>query len=101
MAAAGASGVRRDCLNVARVLRLSPITNLTRIVFPASVPMIMAEMRISIGVAWFVIVAAEMIGVGDRFRLCGLSREIASVLVAQTVSSGSLTGQSLTNDGIR
>ena len=36
--------------------------HVTRIVLPASVPMIMTGMRVSIGIAWFVIVAAEMVG---------------------------------------
>ena len=38
------------------------LEHVTRIMFPASVPMIMTGMRISIGIAWFVIVAAEMVG---------------------------------------
>ena len=41
---------------------LGTLEHVTRIMFPASVPMIMTGMRISIGIAWFVIVAAEMVG---------------------------------------
>lgn len=60
--ALGAGSVRQDWLNVSRVLGLGTATKIARIIFPASVPMIMTGMRISIGVAWFVIVAAEMVG---------------------------------------
>lgn len=60
--AVGASNVRQDWLNVSRVFGLSGLEHVTRIVFPASVPMIMTGVRISIGIAWFVIVAAEMVG---------------------------------------
>lgn len=84
--AAGALGVRRDWLNVAKVLGLSPITKLTRIVFPAAVPMIMTGMRISIGVAWFVIVAAEMVvgqnGIGFFIWNEWNNLQIASMIVA-------------------
>lgn len=59
--AAGAAGVRQDWLNVAKVLGLKTSTKVLRIVFPAAVPMILTGMRISIGIAWFVIVAAEMV----------------------------------------
>lgn len=59
--AAGAANVRQDWLNVSKVLGLSTWTKIRRIVFPASVPMILTGMRISIGIAWFVIVAAEMV----------------------------------------
>jgi nitrate/nitrite transport system permease protein len=60
--AAGASSVRGEWVNVSRVFGLGPIRHVTKIIFPASVPMIMTGMRISIGIAWFVIVAAEMVG---------------------------------------
>jgi nitrate/nitrite transport system permease protein len=60
--AVGASSVRREWINVSRVLGLGTFRKITKIVFPASVPMIMTGMRISIGIAWFVIVAAEMVG---------------------------------------
>ncbi len=57
----GVVGVRQDWINVARVLDLSVWDRIVHIVFPAAVPMILAGMRISIGTAWFVIVAAEMV----------------------------------------
>jgi nitrate/nitrite transport system permease protein len=58
----GVASVRQEWVNVSRVFGLDTFQHVTRIVFPASVPMIMSGMRISIGIAWFVIVAAEMVG---------------------------------------
>jgi nitrate/nitrite transport system permease protein len=58
----GVGNVRQEWINVSRVFGLDTFQHVTRIVFPASVPMIMSGMRISIGIAWFVIVAAEMVG---------------------------------------
>ncbi|BAT61533.1 bicarbonate transport system permease protein CmpB [Variibacter gotjawalensis] len=60
--AVGAGSVRSEWLNVSRVFGVGTLEHVTRVVFPASVPMIMTGMRISIGIAWFVIVAAEMVG---------------------------------------
>jgi nitrate/nitrite transport system permease protein len=60
--AVGAANVRPEWINVSRVFGVGTLEHVTRVVFPASVPMIMTGMRISIGIAWFVIVAAEMVG---------------------------------------
>jgi len=60
--AVGASNVRAEWVNVSRVFGLGTFRHITHIIFPASVPMIMTGMRISVGIAWFVIVAAEMVG---------------------------------------
>jgi nitrate/nitrite transport system permease protein len=60
--AAGAANVRHEWLNVSRVFGLGTFEHVTKIILPASVPMMMTGMRISIGIAWFVIVAAEMVG---------------------------------------
>ncbi len=60
--AVGAAGVRPEWVNVSRVFGVGRLEHVVRIVFPASMPMIMTGMRISIGIAWFVIVAAEMVG---------------------------------------
>lgn len=67
-----ADGVRRipdDYLNVARVLQLSEWTVMRRILFPAVLPAILTGVRLSIGIAWLVIVAAEMLtgGLGIGF----------------------------------
>jgi nitrate/nitrite transport system permease protein len=67
--AAGVRLVPQDYLNVARVLQLSEWKVFTRILFPAVLPHVMTGVRLSIGVAWLVIVAAEMLtgGVGLGF----------------------------------
>ncbi|HEY3431960.1 MAG TPA: nitrate ABC transporter permease [Rhodocyclaceae bacterium] len=67
-----AEGVRRvpqDYLNVARVLNLSEAKIVTKILFPAVLPYMLTGIRLSIGTAWLVIVAAEMLtgGVGIGF----------------------------------
>ena len=67
--AAGVSQVPQDYLNVARVLRLSEWKVFTKILLPATLPYLLTGIRLSIGVAWLVIVAAEMLtgGVGLGF----------------------------------
>ena len=67
-----AEGVRRvpsDYINVARVLNLSEMKVITKILFPAVLPYMLTGIRLSIGTAWLVIVAAEMLtgGVGIGF----------------------------------
>jgi nitrate/nitrite transport system permease protein len=57
----GVSAVRREWLNVARTLEVSPMRKAFQVVLPAAAPTIMTGMRISIGIAWLVIVAAEML----------------------------------------
>jgi nitrate/nitrite transport system permease protein len=67
--AVGVTRVPQDYLNVARVLRLSEWKVFTKILFPAVLPYMLTGVRLSIGVAWLVIVAAEMLtgGVGLGF----------------------------------
>ncbi len=67
--AVGVSRVPQDYLNVAIVLDLSPWKVLHKILLPATLPYILTGIRLSIGVAWLVIVAAEMLtgGVGLGF----------------------------------
>jgi nitrate/nitrite transport system permease protein len=57
----GVGSVRREWLNVARTLEVGPIRRALRVILPAAAPTIMTGMRISIGIAWLVIVAAEML----------------------------------------
>jgi nitrate/nitrite transport system permease protein len=57
----GVAGVRRDWLNVARTLEVGVLRRAFRVVLPAAAPTIMTGMRISMGIAWLVIVAAEML----------------------------------------
>jgi nitrate/nitrite transport system permease protein len=57
----GVGAVRREWLNVARTLEVPPMRKALRVILPAAAPTIMTGMRISIGIAWLVIVAAEML----------------------------------------
>ncbi|AVA35859.1 nitrate ABC transporter permease [Cupriavidus metallidurans] len=57
----GVAGVRKDWLNVARTLEVSPLRKAFQVVLPAAAPTIITGMRISMGIAWLVIVAAEML----------------------------------------
>ncbi|HQU80840.1 MAG TPA: nitrate ABC transporter permease [Azonexus sp.] len=67
--AQGVQRVPQDYLNVARVLALSEWKVVTKILFPAVLPYMLTGIRLSIGTAWLVIVAAEMLtgGVGIGF----------------------------------
>lgn len=67
--AAGVMQIPQDYRNVGRVLNLSPWKLFSRILFPSVVPYMLTGVRLSIGVAWLVIVAAEMLtgGVGIGF----------------------------------
>ncbi|ENU87769.1 MAG: nitrate ABC transporter, permease protein [Pseudomonadales bacterium RIFCSPHIGHO2_12_FULL_40_16] len=57
----GVAAVRKDWLNVARVLEVNPLRKAFLVVLPAAAPTIITGMRISMGIAWLVIVAAEML----------------------------------------
>ena len=67
--ALGVSSVSNDYLDVARVLEMSSWRRITKIILPASLPYIFTGLRISLGIAWLVIVAVEMLtgGVGIGF----------------------------------
>ncbi len=85
----GVSTIDKDLLNVSRVLRLSWTTNIYKIVLPSSVPMIFAGLRLSLGIGWMVLIAAEMLaqnpGLGkfvwDEFQN-GSSNSLARIMVA-------------------
>lgn len=85
----GVSTMDKDLLNVSRVLRLSWFTHITKIVLPASVPMMFAGLRVSFGIGWMVLIAAEMLaqnpGLGkfvwDEFQN-GSSNSLARIMVA-------------------
>jgi len=66
--AVGVRNINQDYLNVGRVLRLSRWQMLTKIIVPATLPYLFTGYRLSLGIAWLVIVAAEMltgaVGVG-------------------------------------
>lgn len=57
----GVAGVKRDWLNVANTLEVSPLRKALQVILPAAAPTIFTGMRISMGIAWLVIVAAEML----------------------------------------
>src|SRR5918992_1765955 len=109
--AVGVRQIPQDYLNVARVLNLSEWKVFTKILFPAVLPYMITGVRLSIGVAWLVIVAAEMLtgGVGIGFwvwdewnnlkvehimiaiftiGIVGLALEQALVLLARRFSYG-------------
>src|SRR5512139_1788094 len=57
----GVANVRRDWLDVSRTLEVNPLRKAFRVILPAAAPTILTGMRISMGIAWLVIVAAEML----------------------------------------
>lgn len=59
--AVGVRNINQDYLNVGRVLRLSRWQMLTKIIIPATIPYLFTGYRLSLGIAWLVIVAAEML----------------------------------------
>jgi nitrate/nitrite transport system permease protein len=59
--ALGVRAVPQDYLNVARVLKLSRTKTLLKIMLPAALPYMFTGFRLSLGIAWLVIVAAEML----------------------------------------
>lgn len=90
--AVGVAGIDQDLVNVSRVLKLPALKHVRKIVLPASIPAIFTGMRLSLGVAWMVLIAAEMLaqnpGLGkfvwDEFQngsSASLSRIMAAVFV--------------------
>lgn len=59
--AMGVRSVPNDYLSVARVLKMSKLQTLTKIIIPATLPHMFTGFRLSLGIAWLVIVAAEML----------------------------------------
>ena len=89
----GVSAVRREWLNVARTLEVSPMRKAFKVVLPAAAPTIMTGMRISVGIAWLVIVAAEMLvggtGIGyfvwNEWNNLSITNVITAILVIGVV----------------
>jgi nitrate/nitrite transport system permease protein len=85
----GVSTIDRDLVNVGRVLQLSTVTTLRRLVLPSALPLIFTGLRLSLGVGWMVLIAAEMLaqnpGIGkfvwDEFQN-GSSQSLARLMVA-------------------
>jgi nitrate/nitrite transport system permease protein len=87
--ALGVASIDRDLINVGRVLRLSTRRKITKLVLPSALPLIFTGLRLSLGVGWMVLIAAEMLsqnpGLGkfvwDEFQN-GSSESLARILVA-------------------
>nr|WP_230390888.1 ABC transporter permease [Reinekea sp. G2M2-21] len=87
--AVGVANIDKDLMNVSQVLRLSTLTHIRKIVLPSSIPMMFTGLRLSIGIAWMVLIAAEMLaqnpGLGkfvwDEFQN-GSSNSLARIIVA-------------------
>ena len=85
----GVASVRKDWINVARTHELSPLRTAMTVILPAAAPTILTGMRISIGIAWLVIVAAEMLvggtGIGyyvwNEWNTLDLTSVIFSILM--------------------
>lgn len=87
--AVGVSSIDNDLINVSKVLRLNALTHVIKIVLPSSIPMIFTGLRLSLGIGWMVLIAAEMLaqnpGLGkfvwDEFQN-GSSNSLARIMVA-------------------
>jgi nitrate/nitrite transport system permease protein len=85
----GAASVDKDLLNVGKVLRLGWFTKLRKLVLPSALPYIFTGLRLSLGVGWMVLIAAEMLaqnpGLGkfvwDEFQN-GSSESLARIMFA-------------------
>ena len=89
----GVASVKREWLNVASTLEVKPLRRAFRVILPAAAPTIMTGMRISVGIAWLVIVAAEMLvggtGIGyfvwNEWNNLSLTNVIFAILVIGVV----------------
>lgn len=87
--ATAVSSIDRDYVNVGKVLKLGFFSRIFKIVMPASLPLVFTGLRISLGVGWMVLIAAEMLaqnpGLGkfvwDEFQN-GSSQSLARIMVA-------------------
>jgi nitrate/nitrite transport system permease protein len=89
----GVASVRREWLNVARTLEVNPLRKAFQVILPAAAPTILTGMRISMGIAWLVIVAAEMLvggtGIGyfvwNEWNNLSLTNVILAIIVIGVV----------------
>ncbi|MBO0905560.1 ABC transporter permease [Jiella sonneratiae] len=87
--ALGVASIDKDLVNVGRVLQLSTAKTITKLVLPSAMPLIFTGLRLSLGVGWMVLIAAEMLaqnpGLGkfvwDEFQN-GSSDSLARIIVA-------------------
>ncbi len=85
----GVASVRKEWLNVARTLEVGPWRRAITVILPAAAPTILTGMRISVGIAWLVIVAAEMLvggtGIGyfvwNEWNNLSISNVIVAILM--------------------
>jgi nitrate/nitrite transport system permease protein len=85
----GVAAVRKEWINVARTLEVGPMRRAFTVILPAAAPTILTGMRISIGIAWLVIVAAEMLvggtGIGyfvwNEWNNLSITNVIIAILV--------------------
>ena len=85
----GVASIDKDLINVSRVLRLNWITQVIKVVLPSSIPMMFTGLRLSLGIGWMVLIAAEMLaqnpGLGkfvwDEFQN-GSSNSLGRIMVA-------------------
>ncbi|WOI52207.1 ABC transporter permease [Parvularcula sp. LCG005] len=85
----GVSSIDKDLMNVSQVLQLRAFDKITKLVIPSSLPLIFTGLRLSLGVGWMVLIAAEMLaqnpGLGkfvwDEFQN-GSSTSLARIMVA-------------------
>ena len=85
----GVASIDKDLISVSRVLKLSLWTKITRLVLPSALPLIFTGLRLSLGVGWMVLIAAEMLaqnpGLGkfvwDEFQN-GSEQSLARIMVA-------------------
>ncbi len=87
--ALGVASIDKDLVSVGKVLKLSTFKKITKLVLPSALPLIFTGMRLSLGVGWMVLIAAEMLaqnpGLGkfvwDEFQN-GSSDSLARIMVA-------------------
>lgn len=87
--AVGVASIDKDLMNVGKVLQLNWWTKITKLVLPSSLPLIFTGLRLSLGVGWMVLIAAEMLaqnpGLGkfvwDEFQN-GSSQSLGRIMVA-------------------
>ena len=87
--ALGVSSIDKDLVNVSRVLKMTTYSKITKLVLPSALPLIFTGLRLSLGVGWMVLIAAEMLaqnpGLGkfvwDEFQN-GSSQSLAKIMVA-------------------
>jgi len=93
----GVASVRRDWLNVAKTLEVRPVRKALTVILPAAAPTILTGMRISIGIAWLVIIAAEMLvgGTGIGYFVWNEWNNLSIVNILSAILSIGLVGMLL------